>query len=69
MFWDRCVTKPPGSSLTDVVKILQNYLPTELAEILSSDSEAKHTHRAFIINVSCGESVNNPVTKNMMTAG
>lgn len=40
-----------------VDKILQGYLPSELADLLDSEPRVKHKHRALILNMSCGACV------------
>jgi len=58
-----------GSSWTNPVnKILQRFLPGEVAAALASPSSAVHNHRAFILNMTCGASVMNEQARDQLIA-
>ena len=57
------------SSTNQKDKILQKYLPQEVTEVLDSKSKVVHGHRILILNFSCGQSVINKTSRDMLLAG
>jgi len=42
---------------TETFKILQNYLPADVAELLGSNESIVQQHQVLVLNVSCGDMV------------